>query len=39
MEDELTRARFFDGAEFQFKAFNWISMLLALVAFLFGGLA
>jgi regulator of protease activity HflC (stomatin/prohibitin superfamily) len=32
MEDELTRARFFEGAEFQFKAFNWISVLLALVA-------
>jgi regulator of protease activity HflC (stomatin/prohibitin superfamily) len=32
MEDELTRARFFDGAEFQFKAFNWISIMLALAA-------
>jgi regulator of protease activity HflC (stomatin/prohibitin superfamily) len=32
MEDELTRARFFEGAEFQFKAFNAISALLALAA-------
>jgi regulator of protease activity HflC (stomatin/prohibitin superfamily) len=32
MEDELTRARFFEGTEFQFKAFNTISVLLALVA-------
>jgi regulator of protease activity HflC (stomatin/prohibitin superfamily) len=32
MEDELARARFFDGADFQFKAFNWISVMLALAA-------
>jgi regulator of protease activity HflC (stomatin/prohibitin superfamily) len=30
MEDELVRARFFDGAEFQFKAVNSISLLMAL---------
>ena len=32
MEDELTRARFFEGSEFQFKAFNTISVVLALVS-------
>jgi regulator of protease activity HflC (stomatin/prohibitin superfamily) len=32
MEDELVRARFFDGAEFQFKAINSISLLMALVS-------
>ncbi len=32
MEDELVRGRFFDGAEFQFKAFNSMSLLMALVA-------
>jgi regulator of protease activity HflC (stomatin/prohibitin superfamily) len=32
MEDELVRARFFEGAEFQFKAFNSISLLMAVLA-------
>jgi regulator of protease activity HflC (stomatin/prohibitin superfamily) len=32
MEDELVRARFFDGAEFQFKAINSISLLMAIVS-------
>jgi regulator of protease activity HflC (stomatin/prohibitin superfamily) len=32
MEDELVRARFFEGAEFQFKAINSISFMMALVA-------
>lgn len=32
MEDELQRGRFFDGATFQFKAFNAISLVMALGA-------
>jgi regulator of protease activity HflC (stomatin/prohibitin superfamily) len=32
MEDELVRGRFLEGAEFQFKAFNSISVLMAVVA-------
>jgi len=32
MEDEFVRTRFLDGAEFQFKAFNSISVIMALVA-------
>jgi len=30
MEDELTRGRFREGAEFQFKAFNPVSLVVAL---------
>jgi regulator of protease activity HflC (stomatin/prohibitin superfamily) len=30
MEDELTRGRFREGAEFQFKAFNAVSLMMAL---------
>jgi len=36
MEDELGLGRFLEGAEFQFKAFNAISLLLALAAFAVG---
>ncbi len=32
MEDELVRARFFEGAEFQFKFINSISLMMALVS-------
>jgi regulator of protease activity HflC (stomatin/prohibitin superfamily) len=32
MEDELIRGRFFEGAEFQFKAINSLSVVMALVA-------
>jgi regulator of protease activity HflC (stomatin/prohibitin superfamily) len=32
MEDELIRGRFFDGAEFQFKAINSLSVLMAFIA-------
>ncbi len=31
MEDELTRGRFREGAEFQFKAFNAVSLVMASV--------
>jgi len=31
MEDELTRGRFREGAEFQFKAFNAVSLMMAFV--------
>jgi regulator of protease activity HflC (stomatin/prohibitin superfamily) len=31
MEDELTRGRFREGAEFQFKAFNPVSLMMAFV--------
>ncbi len=36
MEDELVRARFFDGAGFQFKAINAISLVMALAALAVG---
>jgi regulator of protease activity HflC (stomatin/prohibitin superfamily) len=32
MEDELVRGQFFEGVDFQFKIFNSISLLMALVA-------
>jgi regulator of protease activity HflC (stomatin/prohibitin superfamily) len=32
MEDELTRGRFREGAEFQFKAVNTVSIMMALVS-------
>jgi regulator of protease activity HflC (stomatin/prohibitin superfamily) len=32
MEDELLRGQFFDGVDFQFKLFNAVSLLMALVA-------
>jgi regulator of protease activity HflC (stomatin/prohibitin superfamily) len=32
VEDELLRGQFFEGAEFQFKWFNMISLLMAVVA-------